>query len=640
MKKTLKILGLCFGGLGLVGLGLVAYYYFFWPFCKMGEVAKYHYYESGALEHEIPCKNGKMEGIWKAYYESGALRSETHYENGKLEGIRKEYYESGALEYEGSHINGKKEGVVRGYYESGALKSEVLYKNGKMEGVVKEYYESGALKWETLYRNGKMIEIIRSIADADMAVRTRPEIVDRNGAVIALDLPAFDIYVDKSFSGDPKDAGSKAAALLNLPLSEVVAKIEAAKKHGKFAYIARKVLPEARNLLSPLGFGSLPSKRRVYPDGDLFRHLLGSVDTDGFGTSGIEKYLDSSGLVSHGKVQLSVDRYIQTSVRTNLAIARKEWGAKEAAGIVMDVQSGEILALVSLPDEHAGQDSLYANHVTNSRYEPGSVMKIFNHALAIENNYPRSKKFDVAKPFYIGAFLVRDSHPPKPVINMDEAFIYSSNIASAQIAMDIGAARQAEFFKKLGFFDPVALELPELGRPSYPFRWTDVSTATAAYGYGIAITPLHILIAANSIVNFGMSVRPTLLKRSLDEPRRYVQMVGFDTAREMKALMERTAEKTANAKVSVIGKTGTTQKLVNGEYSPDHVRTFSFSAFPADTPRYTMLIMLDEAKNNGCLGASCTAAEVSRRIIDEIEPLLNLYKIAPEFLLRDFFRAN
>jgi len=461
------------------------------------------------------------------------------------------------------------------------------------------------------------------------AAKARPDIVDRNGATIALDLPAFDIYVDKSFSGDARDAGVKAAALLHLPPTEVMAKIEAAKQQGKFNYIARKVPPEAKSLLAPLGFGSLPSKRRAYPDGALFRHLLGSVDIDGIGTSGMEKYLDASGLVSHKKVQLSVDRYIQTSVRTNLDQARREWGAKEAAGIVMDVQSGEILALVSLPDENAGQDSASENHATGSRYEPGSVMKIFNHALAIENGYPRDRKFNVAKPFFIGSFRVRDSHPPKDVISMDEAFVFSSNVASAQIAMDLGANSQAEFFKKLGFFEPVVLELPELRRPSYPSRWTDVSTASAAYGYGVAITPLHILIAANSIVNYGMSVRPTLLKRNPDEARRYVQMVRFETALEMKTLMGRvveegTGKRAAKSKTSVMGKTGTAMKLVGGEYSPDHLRTFFFSAFPSESPKYTMLIMLYEARNNGCFGAACTAVEVSRRIIDEIEPMLNL----------------
>jgi cell division protein FtsI (penicillin-binding protein 3) len=212
---------------------------------------------------------------------------------------------------------------------------------------------------------------------------------------------------------------------------------------------------------------------------------------------------------------------------------------------------------------------------------------------------------------------------------MDEAFIFSSNIASAQIAVDLGAQKQADFFRKLGFFDPVSLELPELRRPSFPSRWTDISTATAAYGYGMAMTPLHILIAANSIVNFGMSVQPTLLKRDPNEPRRYVQMVSFETAREMKALMERavvegTGRRAAGSKASVMGKTGGAYKIVNGAYSPNHMRTFFFSAFPREAPRYTMFIMLDEARNNGCYGASCTAVEVSRRIIDEIEPMLNL----------------
>jgi cell division protein FtsI (penicillin-binding protein 3) len=295
----------------------------------------------------------------------------------------------------------------------------------------------------------------------------------------------------------------------------------------------------------------------------------------------------------------------------------------------MDVKSGEILALVSLPDDEGAQGTARNNHATYDRYEIGSVMKIFNHALAIESGYPRDALFNVGQPFFIGRFQVRDSHPPKPVITMDEAFIFTSNIASAHIAGDLGAKKQSEFFQKLGFFDPVKLELPELRRPQLPPKWGPVENAVAGYGYGIALTPMHIIVAANSIVNYGMSVQPTLIKRSPDEPLRYVQMVGFGTAKEMRELMERvvdegTARRAKGAKAEAIGKTGTAFKNNPAGGYLKTMRTFFFSAFPREAPKYTMLIMLDDARNGTCAEASCTAVEASRRIIDEIEPLLNI----------------
>ncbi|MGN0929074.1 MAG: peptidoglycan D,D-transpeptidase FtsI family protein [Alphaproteobacteria bacterium] len=466
---------------------------------------------------------------------------------------------------------------------------------------------------------------------------SRPDITDRNGELLAVNLPTLDLYVEPHKIIYPERTASELVKILtDLKYDDVLKKIKSDKK---FVYLDRKISPSEREKLLMIGepaLGAYETDYRFYPQSNLFPHIIGNIDIDNRGTSGIEKYIDDNDLTSSkNPIVLSVDIYIQDAIRQNLTNAMKNFKAKSAAGIVMDVKTGEILGMVSLPDFHNNDakkiisSSLYNNHITLDVYEIGSVMKIFNTALALENNYPKDRLFDVSKPFMIGNFRVKDSHPKKWKINMEEAFIYSSNIASAMIAMELGEKKQTNFFKKLGFFSKMNFELPERGFPIFPKKWNDNVNATSAYGYGISISLLHTISAVNAIINDGMYVNPTLIKRDKNKILKSYQVVNSKTSYEIKKLMrlvitDGTGVKANLKSIKAGGKTGTALKLVDGKYNDKILRTFFVSIFPIEDPKYTMLIMLDEANNNGCVTSACTTVPVSAKIIEEIIPKLNL----------------
>ncbi|MBD5397918.1 penicillin-binding protein 2 [bacterium] len=466
---------------------------------------------------------------------------------------------------------------------------------------------------------------------------SRPDITDRNGELLAVNLPTLDLYVEPQKIIYPERTASELVKILtDLKYDDVLKKIKSDKK---FIYLDRKISPSEREKLLMIGepaLGAYETDYRFYPQNNLFTHIIGNIDIDNRGTSGIEKYIDDNDLTdSKNPIVLSVDIYIQDAIRQNLITAMKNFKAKSAAGIVMDVKTGEILGMVSLPDFHNNDakaiisNSLYNNHITLDVFEIGSVMKIFNTALALENNYPKDKLFDVSKPFMIGNFRVKDSHPKKWKINMEEAFIYSSNIASAMIAMELGEKKQTNFFKRLGFFSKMRFELPEKGFPIFPKKWNDNVNATSAYGYGISISLLHTISAVNAIINDGMYVNPTLIKRDKNKILKSYQVVNSNTSDEIKKLMrlvitDGTGYKANLKSIKAGGKTGTALKLVDGKYNDKILRTFFVSIFPIEDPKYTMLIMLDEANNNGCITSACTTVPVSAKIIEEIIPKLNL----------------
>lgn len=466
---------------------------------------------------------------------------------------------------------------------------------------------------------------------------SRPDIKDRNGELLAINLPTLDLYVEPTKIIYPERTAEELVKIFpDLKYEDIIKKLKSDKK---FYYLDRKISPSERERILMIGepaLGVQETDYRFYPQNTLFSHIIGNIDIDNKGTSGIEKYIDDNGLTkSKEPILLSVDIYIQDAIRQNLINAMETFKAKSAAGIVMDVKTGEVLGMVSLPDFYNSDiqktisNSLYNNHISLDVYEIGSVMKIFNTALAIENNYPKDKIFDISKPFMIGNFRVNDSHPKKWKINMQEAFVYSSNIASAMIAMELGEKKQTDFFRKLGFFSKMKFELPEKGFPIYPKKWNDNVNATSAYGYGISISLLHTISAVNAIINDGMYVNPTIIKRDRNEMLKSYQVVNSKTSQELKNLMrlvitDGTGVKANLKSIKAGGKTGTAKKLINGNYSETKLRTFFVSIFPIEDPKYTMLIMLDEANNNGCITSACTTVPVSAKIIEEIIPKLNI----------------
>lgn len=466
---------------------------------------------------------------------------------------------------------------------------------------------------------------------------SRPNIFDRNGELLATSLIAWDLYVEPYRIVNPEQSAKELVKIIpNLKYEDVLKKITSKKK---FDYISRKILPLQKEkiiLLGEPGFGFYETQSRVYPYNNIFSHIIGTTNLDNKGMSGIEKYIDENKLVNTNKaIELSVDAYIQDAIWKNLSFAMKEYGAKSAGGIIMDVKTGEILGMVSLPDFHSKDygkillNPLYNNHVSFDVYEVGSVMKIFNTALALENNYPNDKFFEVLKPLKIGNHLIKDSHPKKAKLNMEEGFIYSSNIVMANIAKDLGIEKQKEFLSKLNLLNKIDFELPERGTPLLPKKWDEFDSASIGYGYSLSPTMLNVVAAVNGIVNDGLYIEPTIIKRNKDSLLKYYQVVNMNTSSVIKKFMQLVITKgtgyMANLKnIKVGGKTGTSYKIINGKYDSKKIRTFFLSIFPADNPKYTMLIMLDEAVNKGCNSSSCTAVPVSAKIIDDITPILNL----------------
>ena len=465
----------------------------------------------------------------------------------------------------------------------------------------------------------------------------RPDITDRNGEILATNLPTLDLFADPRNMIDPENSVKKLVKILpELDYNDILKKV---KSKRKFVYLSRKISPfekEKINLIGEPGFQFIKNEGRVYPQANLFSHIIGNIDVDNNAMGGIEKYIDEKNLAKSSKpITLSVDIYIQDAIRQNLLNAMEKYGAKSAGGIVIDVKTGEILGMVSLPDFHNNEyknvvlNPLYNNHTTLDVYEVGSVMKIFNTALAIENGYPNDKIFDVSKPFMIGTHRVKDSHPKKWLLNMAEGFIYSSNIVMANIAKDLGIEKQKEFFTKLNLLSKMNFELPERGQPLLPKEWNENTGASIGYGYSFSPTMLHVVAAVNAIINDGLFINPTILKRDENSVLKSYQVVSPETSDAMRKLMRLVVTNgtgyMANLhNILVGGKTGTTYKLINGSYDSSKTRTFFISVFPNDKPKYTMLVMLDEANNNGCDTAACTTVPVSAKIIDDISPILNL----------------
>ena len=480
-----------------------------------------------------------------------------------------------------------------------------------------------------------------------MLTLQRADIVDRNGALLATNLPSQSLYVDPNLVLDADEAADKLAGVLpNLSRDEVFRKASA---KGSFRWIRRNLTPEqfyAVNRLGLPGFGFRREERRVYPHGSLFVHTLGFAGVDNRGLAGLEAARDADLkqlAQDHGGAMVtSLDSRVQHIVNTQLAAAMAEFDAKGAAGIVLDVHSGEVLALSSLPDfnpydlKSSGADQRF-NRATLGVYELGSTFKAFTTAMALEYGVvDLNDRYDATRPLRVARFVIRDDHPQNRWLDIPEIFVHSSNIGAAQMARDIGAARQKLFLGRLGMLSPLPLELVENGRPLSPRHWREINTMTIGYGHGIAVTPLHLINGFATLVNGGIARPPTLLRQSGDVTGQRV--VTRETSDTMRALMRMVVETGTGRQAEaagylVGGKTGTAEKAVAGGYKKNALITTFVGAFPIDAPRYAVLVMLDEphgtTATHGYAGAGWNAAPTVGRIVAEIAPMLGVMAILP-----------
>lgn len=478
-------------------------------------------------------------------------------------------------------------------------------------------------------------------------VPLRADVVDRNGTPLARTIDAWSIGIHPNkVISNRRDLAEKLAALM--PDHDAAWYHAMLTSGGSFAYLNRRAMPELVAKVNALGEPAIAFARepeRLYPQSSLAAHVLGWLDYDGHGVSGMERVLDAqltNPALRGQPVALSIDARVQSAMESELGAAMIGFHAKGAAGVVLDVRTGEVVAMVSLPVfnpnhvQGATQDEL-RNNVTQSVYELGSTFKPITVANAIESGVVTSmaRRFDATKPLQVGRFTIHDDRgdEQKRWLDIPETLIYSSNIATARIADEIGPEREQAMFRKLGFDTRPDVELREKGHPIWPTFWARTTTMTTAYGHGIAVTPLHLANAYAVLVNGGIWRPSTLVRLAPGKAPAGRRVISEATSARMRQLLrlivlEGTGKKAEAPGFRVGGKTGTAEVAGKGGYERHtNVSTFA-AAFPMDAPRYVVVAMLDSpignAQSFGLTTAAWTVAPVVGRVITRVGPMLGV----------------
>jgi len=471
---------------------------------------------------------------------------------------------------------------------------------------------------------------------------SRADIVDRNGEILATNLETASLYANPGKISDPKAVAAKLVKVLpDLSLADVEAKLSLDRQ---FVWIKRKLTPREKWQVNALGEPALQFQReeeRLYPQGRLAAHVLGYVDLDNNGLGGIEHFFnerlsDTKGVQE--ALKLSLDIRVQYALADELESARRAYQAKGAAGLVMDVNTGEVLGMVSLPDYDPNSvrgvsDDEKFNRVTKGVYELGSTFKTFTFASALEDGVVDfSDGYDATKPLKISRFYIRDDHPKERYLTVPEIFTYSSNIGTAQMALDVGTERQQEFLGNLGLLQPANIELTEVGAPLVPNTWRKVSTMTISYGHGIAVSPIQLASGISSMVNGGRLLPATLVHGG-GQWREGKRVISEGTSRQIRQLLRMAVTKGTGGRADAIGyrvggKTGTAEKARAGGYDRKNLISSFIGAYPMDDPQYVVFALLDEPRGTketfGYRSGGWVAAPVVRNVILRTAPILGV----------------
>jgi len=489
-------------------------------------------------------------------------------------------------------------------------------------------------------------------SSGDALATARPDILDRNGEILATDVKTPSLFGEPRRIIDVDEAIELLTAVMpDLDTTELRERLGG--KRG-FVWLKREISAKQQTEVHRLGIpgvGFLTENKRVFPNGPEVSHLLGHVNIDNQGIAGIEKWLDSRGLADLHRagfasdrqqepVTLSVDLRVQHALRDELVAAREKFKAKASAGIVLDVRTGEVVAMVSEPDYNPNNprealDPDRINRLTTGIYEMGSTFKAFTAAMALDSGrYTLNSMFDARTPLRYGRFNISDYHAQRRMLSMSEVFTYSSNIGAAMMAKGIGIEGHKTFLRRLGQLDRLRTELPESAEPMVPRRWAEINTVTIAYGHGLSVAPLQAVMGIAALMNGGLLIPPTFLKRSEADARALAkQVIKPETSAAMRYLMRLNAEKGTATRADVKGyyvgaKTGTAEKVVLGRYSKTKLLTDVMAVVPADDPKYVLLIMLDEpqaiAETHGFATSGWNAVPVAAKVIARIAPLLGI----------------
>jgi cell division protein FtsI (penicillin-binding protein 3) len=468
---------------------------------------------------------------------------------------------------------------------------------------------------------------------AGALVFARADMVDRNGRLLARDLPVFDLYARPGVIGDRAEAAHGLAVATGANEQRLLRAFMG--KHN-YVLVARQITPDTRESVMHLGLPGLEfqtTDKRFYPEGDAAAQVLGLTQqaSGGRGVSGLEKGLNAQ-LIAGKPAQLSLDMRIQYVLANETEAAREKFQAKAAGGIVMNVNTGEVLAMASEEDPKSPDYNPRRNIMVANDYELGSVFKVLTFAMALDEHTTRlDQYFPVGSGFKIGKFTIHDAeHMPAQMMAKD-ILAQSSNAGTAQIGLLSGPDRQEAFLRHEGLLAALRTELPEYARPHYPSHWGQVETATISFGHGIEVTPLSYVAAAASVVNGGRRIQPTFLKHP--EDARGEQLIRPETSAEMRGLLryvvtDGTGKAADIPGYDVGGKTGSAEKNEHGRYIAHKLLTSFCAVFPIDNPRYLVFVMLDEPHGENAMGvmalAGHTAAPLAGSVIARIAPMLEI----------------
>ncbi len=483
----------------------------------------------------------------------------------------------------------------------------------------------------------------QGVGSAEWIVR-RADIIDRNGDILAKNLMSCDIFVTPRQVRKPDKVAETIHDLLSREYSEQdVFNILNASKRVRVKKMAGESICREAMKKRLDGIEVVPEQRRIYPKHRLFSHIVGFVGRSNKddllkGRAGVEKEFEDYLSNNTEPLQLSLDSRIQSVFYEQLVRAVDLFQAKGAMGMLMNSRTGEMIAMVSLPDfdpENLSKVSMFP--LLDGVYEFGSVFKVFNTAMAIENGI--TKEYLVTKPYPIKDKFnrvvysikdVRTFKPPRPYLGVDEIMLHSCNVGSAQIALDLPYGTQQEFMQRLHMDKPLQLDFGRAAKTLMPRQWGPTERATVSIGHGISVTPMHVLLGINSMTNGGIYIYPTILKKEIG-PMVGERVLEPEISERLRGIMYRIAEETTgrNARVQGIkigGKTGTAEKHVNGRIETSKNMTTFVGAFPIDAPQYVIMVVIDEPQRTAASSMQRTAAwnavPTAGKILDAILPLL------------------
>jgi cell division protein FtsI (penicillin-binding protein 3) len=495
------------------------------------------------------------------------------------------------------------------------------------------------------------VTLMKPFGDGHPETQTvaRADLTDRNGEILARDLPVKDVYARPAVFWDKPQAAHDLAAATGGDERRLLSAFDNAKH--PYVLIARQVTPATEEKVMHLGLPGIEFEaggKRFYPDGRMAAHVVGVTDPDNNGVSGLELGLEKQVHAAAGDhVATSIDMRVQYILAHEVQQARETFTARAAGGVVMNVNTGEVLGMVSAPgfdpnSRHMSDGDSSRNIMAQDVYELGSIFKILTFTLALEDHTLKSldEVFPIGQGMKLGKFTIHEAEHMPATLAARDILAQSSNIGTAQIVLRSGGARQRDFLTHMGILKPLKTELPETARPLFPpaSNWGEIATATIGFGQGISVTPLSFVAAAAQVVNGGRRITPTFIKQNSDDLRGE-QVIKPETSDQMRDLLRYVVTNGSGKRADVAGydvggKTGSAQVPgPHGRYIPHALRTSFYGVFPVHNPKYVVYILLDQPHGTkataGFALAGWTAAPAVGRVIQRIAPLLGVPNTAP-----------